>query len=204
VTAVNYPANTVTFTPALTGTAIAAGAYLNFGTQITIRNCVGNTAANGTFYPACSGASMYLYSDNLYQSPVAGNGTYVATNPGVVSRAATESTRQTYNTWVRAGCPLSYTGTAAQVAQWNAANYTPVAPGTNGAIVAGQPGHPLYSTFDPASQVEYNSSGVLTLNGGYWQTNATPFYYSIEGTHPSQNSYAALSASVPVSAIVAP
>jgi hypothetical protein len=203
VTAVNYTTNTVTFTPALTGTAIAAGGYINFQSQITIRNGLGNTALNGTFYPATSVNVVSLYSDNLYQSPVAGNGTYTA-NSALMSRNQTETNRETYNTWVRAGCPLIYGGTAAQVTQWNAANYTPVAPGTSGAIVAGQPGHPAFGTFDPAGQVEYNSSGVLTFNGGYWEANASPFYYSIDGTHPSQNSYVALSASVPISAIVAP
>jgi hypothetical protein len=203
VTGVNYATNAVSFTPALL-TAISAGGYINFQSQITIRNGAGNTAVNGTFYPACNlpgAATFSLYSDYLYQSPVSGNGTYTASS-AMLERPWTEAQRQVYNAWVRAGCPMLFTQTTP--GPWVASNYTPVAPGTTGAITDTSPLHPLFGTFDAAGAVEYNSTGVLTVGASYWQTSASPFVYSIDGVHPTQACYAALSATVPVSKITAP
>jgi hypothetical protein len=202
VTLVNYTTGVVTFTPAISTTALAASAFVQFLTPLTIRGCGGNTAANGTFFVSCNGNQFTLYSDTAYQSPVAGNGTYTS-GTGLIERPICETNRQSYNAWVRAGCPVTITGTAAQQATWTA-TYTPVAPGTSGAVTVGQPGHPAYSTFDAGGAVEYNSSGNLAVGGNYWRTNATAFYYSVDGIHPTQNSYPALAATVPVSAIVAP
>jgi hypothetical protein len=135
--------------------------------------------------------------------PVAGNGTYTA-NSAMLQRPAVEAVRAGYNTWVRAGCPVTVSGTAAQIASW-AGVYTPVSPGTTGAIVAGQAGHPLAGVFDPAGAIEINAAGTPTLNGGYWPYNASTAYYdSIDGTHPTQQVYAALAATVPVARMVAP
>lgn len=60
-----------------------------------------------------------------------------------------ESSRVAHNTWVRAGCPI--------------VNGIPVAPGTNGAILAGDPEHPLAGWVEIANLVE---SG---FNSGKWK-----------------------------------
>jgi hypothetical protein len=174
------------------------------GNQVTIQGGAGNTAMNGTFYIGAISANTFeLFTDAGLTMPVAGNGTYTA-NSAMLQRPAVEAVREGYNTWVRAGCPVTVSGTAAQIASW-AGVYTPVTAGTAGAIVAGQAGHPLAGVFDPAGAIEVNASGVLTLNGGYWPYNSsTGYYYSIDGTHPTQADYAALSATVPVASMVAP
>jgi hypothetical protein len=53
---------------------------------------------------------------------------------------AYESARTGYNQWLRAGAPI-VAGAA-------------VAPGTSGALLAGQAGHPIWHVFDPCSKVE--------------------------------------------------
>ena len=173
------------------------------GQSVTLSGGAGNTAMNGTFYiGAISTNTFELFTDAGLTMPVAGNGTY--TGGAALQRPAVEAVRTGYNTWIRAGAPVTVSGTAAQIAAW-AGVYTPVAPGTAGAIVAGQAGHPLAGTFDPAGAIEINAAGTLTLNGGYWPYNSsTAYYYSIDGTHPTQQVYAALAATVPVASMVAP
>ncbi len=64
-----------------------------------------------------------------------------------------ESVRVSLNTWIRAGAPVA-----------SALSLTPVAVGTAGALVAGQPGHPLYTYFEVADLVE------SARNSGVWAT----------------------------------
>ena len=63
---------------------------------------------------------------------------------------SSEAQRVLYNTWVRAGCPISPLTLAA------------VAVGTASALYAGQTGHPLTGFFDTAATVE------TSLNSGFW------------------------------------
>lgn len=93
-----------------------------------------------------------------------------------------ESIRQALNTWIRAGCPM--------------VNGVAVAVGTAGALIAGQPGHPLKGIIDTASMVEVNASNVLTLNGGYWMVNGTANWPTSDGTHNSANTSALKAAAV--------
>jgi len=65
----------------------------------------------------------------------------------------TESERQSFNTWVRAGCPVTTLGVP---------------------DIAGTPSILVYSFIDIAASVEVNSSNVVALNGGYWKVPASP------------------------------
>lgn len=79
-----------------------------------------------------------------------------------------ESVRQNYNTWVRNGC------------QMNGA--TPV-------LTGGTPSPYVSGFFELAGAVEVNASGVLTLNGGYWNT---PSAATITGTFTTGSTTTAL------------
>lgn len=67
-----------------------------------------------------------------------------------------ESIRVSLNTWIRAGAPVT-----------SAASLTPVAVGTPGALVAGQPGHPLFKYWEIANTIESaQDSGLWAVNAG--------------------------------------
>lgn len=130
------------------GTVAITGNPYSSGTQVAIGNVVGPTGANGLFY--LSGAGPYtLYSDSGLTQPVTVTGTY--TSGGTTSTQ--EAVRQNYNTWIRAGAPLTISGTT----------YTAVTSGTTGAVYAGQSGHPLTGYFDPCTALE------TALNSGFYQ-----------------------------------
>lgn len=82
---------------------------------------------------------------------------------------AFEPVRTALNTWLRTGAPI-----IANIA-------TPAS--APGALVAGQPGHPLAGLFDTAGAVEVNAANILTPNGGYWIANGTANYATADGTH---------------------
>ena len=44
---------------------------------------------------------------------------------------------------------------------------------------------PFAGTFDTAAPVEVNASGALAINGGYWITNGTPHYATLDKIHLS-------------------
>lgn len=71
-----------------------------------------------------------------------------------------ESRRIELNTWIRAGSPMK--------------NGAAVAPGTSGAVTAGQVGHPLYGHWEIADQVE------TAHNSGLWKYHSTD-----DGLHPN-------------------
>jgi hypothetical protein len=157
------------------------------GTPVNITGVGGNTAANVSGYAKATGYTLTtfgLYSNSGLTTPVAGNGAY--TSGGLAAFPGKEVVRQAFNVWLRAGAPIN-------------ASFAPVAVGTAGAILAGQPGHPLYAVFDTASAVEVNSSNVLTLNGGYWGVNGTAFWATIDGTHPTTMNHIAMAAKINLS-----
>jgi hypothetical protein len=159
--------------------------YLTSGMPITVAGVGGNTAANGSWYAQVDSATTVgLFHDSGLTTPVVGNGAY--TSGGVMGVPGREVIRQQFNTWLRAGAPIS-TSMAA------------VAVGTPGALLAGQLGHPLYAVFDTASAVEVNSSNVLTLNGGYWGVNGTAWWASIDGTHPTTMNHTAMATKINLS-----
>lgn len=69
------------------------------------------------------------------------------TNQSLVS-SSINTIRVAHNTWVRGGCPI--------------VNGVAVAVGTSGALLAGQPGHPILGYIDVAATVE------SSLNSGLW------------------------------------
>lgn len=77
-----------------------------------------------------------------------------------VASAGVEANRVSLNDWIRAGAPI-VSGTA-------------VAPGTGGATLAGQAGHPLYGYFEITDNVE------TARNSGIWKAN-----YTTDGLHPN-------------------
>lgn len=84
---------------------------------------------------------------------------------------ANEAIRVALNTWLRAGAPLD-AGTLAVVSA-----------GTSGALIAGQPGHPLRAVVELADTVE------TARNSGIWQAG-----YTGDGTHPNATAATALAA----------
>ena len=100
-----------------------------------------------------------------------------------------ESSRQTYNNWVRAGMPISPTTLQA------------VAVGTSGAITVGQAGHPFTGYIDYAAQVEVNSSNVPTVNGGFYfigggASSTFGTAGSVDGIHPTNYQQGAITSSI--------
>lgn len=104
-----------------------------------------------------------------------------------------ELARIAYNTWLRAGAPITISSGVA----------TAVAIGTSGAVVAGQSGHPFWKVIDPASYVEVNSSNVLALNGGLWIVDGTANWPTLDGTHPAAPVAALAAACVPLTSLTA-
>jgi len=64
-----------------------------------------------------------------------------------------DAQRISFNTWVRAGCPVDGSGVA---------------------DITGNPSPLIHSFVDIAASVEVNASNVLTLNGGYWLVPTAP------------------------------
>lgn len=95
---------------------------------------------------------------------------------------ATGGTRDLANTWLRAGAPMS--GGAA------------VAVGTVGALVAGDPGHPLRGIFDAAVHAE--DSGDPNL----WVANGTANYATADGLHPNGVIHQLMKTSIDLAAVI--
>ncbi len=85
---------------------------------------------------------------------------WATTGNQTVANAGVEAHRVSLNNWIRAGAP-TVGGTA-------------VAPGTSGALLAGQVGHPLYGYWEIADEVE------TARNSGIWKAG-----YTTDGLHPS-------------------
>ena len=185
---------------AITGASNASPIELTFGSvhgftngqPTTVAGVGGNTAANGSWYVNVIDSShVTLYSNSGLTTPSTGNGAW--TSGGGASRPQVDAVRTGYNAWVVAGCPVT-----------SATNITAVAIGTSGALLAGQPGHPVDVTFDITTNVEVNASNVLTLAGGYWISNGTANYYVSDGTHPLAHACPLIAPNVPTSLMVSP
>ena len=85
---------------------------------------------------------------------------WATTGNQTVANAGVESNRVSLNNWIRAGAPI-VGGTA-------------VAPGTSGATLAGQAGHPLYGYWEITDEVE------TARNSGIWKAG-----YTTDGLHPN-------------------
>ena len=85
---------------------------------------------------------------------------WATTGNQTVTNATIEGRRVLLNDWLRAGAP-TVGGTA-------------VAPGTSGALLAGQGGHPLYDYWEIADHVE------SARNSGIWKAS-----YTSDGLHPT-------------------
>lgn len=85
---------------------------------------------------------------------------WATTGNQTAANVTVEARRVQLNDWIRAGAP-TVSGTA-------------VAPGTSGALLAGQPGHPLYGYWEIADQVE------TARNSGIWRAS-----YTGDGLHPN-------------------
>lgn len=101
--------------------------------------------------------------------------------------SAYESVRVAFNTWIRAGAPI-VSGSA-------------VAVGTNGALLAGQAGHPLSGYFEAANTVECNAAGVLTQDGGRWLPGSVYLTDGL-GLHPSSAGAASMAGAINTSRFV--
>lgn len=89
---------------------------------------------------------------------------------------ANDANRQAVNNWIRAGAPVNN-------------SLVPVAIGTSGALLAGQPGHPLTGYFETANTVETGQ------NTGIWQVGMV---YTTDGNglHPNSIGSAALATAI--------
>jgi lysophospholipase L1-like esterase len=83
---------------------------------------------------------------------------WITTTNQAVTSVPNNALRITYNTWVRAGCPI-----IAGVA---------VAPGTVGAVLVGASNHPIAAVFDTALTVETPNNGGLWLPAAQIVTDA--------------------------------
>ena len=95
------------------------------------------------------------------------------------------TTRVSFNNWVRAGAPIDSTTKAA------------VAVGTSGALVAGATGHPLKGYFETADLVE------SARDSGKWIVTGAANYATSDGTHPSAALHAILAAAIDTAALTA-
>lgn len=175
-TANQVAANSHTVTGATNASPIvittSAGHNLTTGQTIKIRLATGNTAANGTWVITVTGANTFSLNGST------GNGVYAGS--GLADAA--ESNRITLNAWLRDGAPMT--------------NGVAVATGTVGATRVGDATHPLYKIYDWASNVEVNSSNVLTTDGGYWIVTGAANYATDDGTHPSPAAFTLLQNSI--------
>ncbi len=89
-----------------------------------------------------------------------------------------ESSRVSFNTWVRAGAPLDPTTLA------------PVAVGTPGAIVAGSASHPATGYIETANTVESSQ------DSGKWAVNGTANYLTADGAHATPTAAQLISAAL--------
>lgn len=101
---------------------------------------------------------------------------WATTNNQTVVNATVEARRVQLNDWLRAGAP-----TVGGVA---------VAPGTGGALLAGQGGHPLYTYWEIADLAE------SARNSGIWKAG-----YTSDGLHPTTTGINALATGVATSDI---
>lgn len=85
---------------------------------------------------------------------------------------ANDSNRQSINNWIRAGAPMT-------------AAFAPLLVGQLGALLMGQPGHPLTGYFDAADQVE------TARNSGIWRVGLV-YITDGNGLHPNSAGSAAL------------
>ncbi len=90
------------------------------------------------------------------------------------TKHSNDASRVGFNDWLRAGSPVN-------------SSLAPVAAGTAGALLAGQPGHPLSGFFETADAVE------STRNSGVWKAN-----FTFDGTHPNASGHAAMAAAIDV------
>lgn len=98
-----------------------------------------------------------------------------STLAGQTPNAEKEIKRVPFNTWLRDGAPM-VSGAA-------------VAPGTSGALRAGQAGHPLWKVADAAAQVE------SSLNSGKWRVDQGNI--SGDGLHPAAKAHELIAAGLP-------
>ena len=95
------------------------------------------------------------------------------------------TTRVSFNNWIRAGAPIDPTTKAA------------VAVGTNGALVAAGTGHPLQGYFETADIAE------SSRDSGKWIVTGAANYATTDGTHPSAAVHALLAAAIDTAALTA-
>lgn len=99
-----------------------------------------------------------------------------ATLANQTPNAAKEAVRVPFNTWLRAGAPVSG---------------SPLVPDNAGTLVAGMPGHPLTAVFDTAASVE------SSLNSGKFRVDqGTP---TSDGTHPWTPMHILMAGMIPAS-----
>lgn len=95
----------------------------------------------------------------------------------IVTNSTIEANRVQLNNWIRAGAPI-ISGVA-------------VTPGTSGAVLAGDAGHPLYSYWEIADLVE------TARDSGIWKAG-----YTSDGLHPNGTGITAASAGVDYTMII--
>ncbi|MGE5309728.1 MAG: SGNH/GDSL hydrolase family protein, partial [Sphaerimonospora mesophila] len=103
---------------------------------------------------------------------------WATTGNQTVANATIEARRVQLNDWIRAGAPI-VSGAA-------------VAPGTSGALLAGQAGHPLYTYWEITDQVE------TARNSGIWRAPS----YTTDGLHPTTTGINAAATGVQTGSIV--
>jgi hypothetical protein len=84
-----------------------------------------------------------VWQTTLTPSTTSSDGWATLTNQASTTSTGTNTVRVELNDWLRAGAPLT-----------SAASLNPVAVGTSGALIAGQPGHPLQGFFEAGWVVE--------------------------------------------------
>lgn len=133
----------------------------------------GVTVITQTITPKCDSSDGFTTQAGLSPAPRQGPG----------------GTRVGLNQWKRAGAPMI--------------NGVAVAAGTPGALVIGQPGHPVAHFLEVANTVECDSNGVFTPDTGIW---FLPYLATSDGlgVHPNTVGSIAMSTAIDLSTITLP
>lgn len=130
--------------------------FCSFGTDVICeygRNDIGSRTAAQVEADLLTAWNMFVNRGcRVWQTTITPKTTstdFWATTAGQTPDAVSEPVRIALNTWIRNGAPIM--------------NGAPVAPGTSGALLAGQTGHPLQGYFEVADYVE------SAHNSGLWK-----------------------------------
>jgi lysophospholipase L1-like esterase len=135
-----------------------------------------------TLWTALNGRGMKVFQTTLL--PQSSTTDAYATLANQTTRTG-NTTRVSFNNWVRAGAPI------------NATTKVAVAVGTGGALLAGQTGHPLQSYFETADIAE------SSRDSGLWIVTGAANYATTDGTHPSAAVHALLAAAINTTTLTA-